>query len=72
MGHGHLDQVHSEKVARNELKMAPAVTKREIVHVVKFSAQSEQLRQSYGSNTGWVTVRTRLCFEIRQIRDHFA
>ena len=50
MGHGHLDQVHSIKVARNELKMAPAVPKREIAHLLKISAQSEQLCESFTLN----------------------
>ena len=43
----HLDQVHSKKGARIELKMVPAVLRREIPHVVRFSAQSEQLCESF-------------------------
>ena len=49
IGH-NLDQVHSVKGAQNELKMVPAVTKREIAHVVQFSAQSEQLCESFTLN----------------------
>ena len=50
MGHGHLDQVHSIKGAPIELKMAPAVPKRDFVHVVRISAQSEQLCESFTNN----------------------
>ena len=49
IGH-HPGQVHSKKGARNELKMVPAVPKREIMQVLKFSAQSEQLCESFTLN----------------------
>ena len=38
------------KGAPIELKMAPAVPKREIAHLLKISAQSEQLRESFTLN----------------------
>ena len=50
MGQGDLGQVHSKKVARIELKMVPAVPRREIAHVIRFSAQSEQLCESFTNN----------------------
>ena len=57
IGH-HLGQVHSKKVALIELKMVPAVPRREIVHVVQISAQSEQLcESSYSNAIGFFTVR---------------
>ena len=46
IGH-HLGQVHSKKVAQIELKMAEVFQKRKIVHVVQFTAQSEQLCESF-------------------------
>ena len=49
-GQGHLGQVHSKKVAPIEPKMAPAVTKREITHILKISVQSEQLCESFTLN----------------------
>ena len=49
IGH-HLGQVHRVKGARNELEMAPAVPKRDIVHVVRIWAQSEQLCESFTNN----------------------
>ena len=50
MGQGDLGQVHSKKVAPIEPKVVPAVAKREIAHVVRFSAQSEQLCESFTNN----------------------
>ena len=52
MGQGHVEQVHRVKGARNELEMVPAVTKQEIPHMVKISAQSEQLCERY-SKFNW-------------------
>ena len=49
IGH-HPGQVHLKKGAQNELKMVPAVTKREITHTHKISAQSEQLCESFTLN----------------------
>ena len=46
-GQGHLGQVHSKKVAPIGLKMAELLQKRKIPHVLKISAQSEQLQQRY-------------------------
>ena len=46
-------------VAPNELKMVPAVTKQEIAHVHKISAQSEQLRLRYG-HFYWFLEKTQL------------
>ena len=51
-GQVYLGQVHNTKVARNELKMVPAVLKRKIAHVVQISAQSEQLCERY-SKFNW-------------------
>ena len=57
IGH-HLGQVHRVKGARNELEMAPAVTKRKIVHVVWIWAQSEQLCESFTNKAiGFFMVR---------------
>ena len=50
IGQGHLGQLHSKKVARIELKMAELIQKREIAHMVQFSAQSEQLCESFALN----------------------
>ena len=46
----NLGQVHIVKGAQNELKMVSAVTKHKTAHVVQFSAQSEQLCESFTLN----------------------
>ena len=48
MGQGHRGKLHRVKGALIELKMAEVLQKREITHVHKISAQSEQLRLRYG------------------------
>ena len=58
-GQGYLGQVHSKKVALIGLKMVPAVTKQEIAHIHKISAQSEQLRLRYG-HFYWFLEKTQL------------
>ena len=49
-GLGLCYRVHSMKGAPIELKMAPAVPKRKIAQLLKISAQSEQLCESFTLN----------------------
>ena len=46
----HVGQVHSKKVAWIELKMAEVIQKRKITQMLQFSAQSEQLCESFTLN----------------------
>ena len=47
MGRGHVEQVHRVKGALIELKMAEVLQKRKMTQVLKISAQSEQLCESF-------------------------